>query len=71
MSTPIQPNHGTPCPPAPKLAQCYAACPFGGKPIVARFDTGHLCSDGGLLALREIENRLGIAQRLAACIDER
>jgi hypothetical protein len=29
------------------------------------------CSDGGLLALREIENRLGIAQRLAACIDER
>jgi hypothetical protein len=23
------------------------------------------------LALREIENRLGIAQRLAACIDER
>jgi hypothetical protein len=46
--------------------------PVGGKPIVvARFDTGHLCSDGGLLALREIENRLGIAQRLAACIDER
>ena len=43
--------------------------PVGGKPIVARFDTGHLCSDGGLLALREIENRLGIAQRLAACID--
>ena len=45
--------------------------PVGGKPIVARFDTGHLCSDGGLLALREIENRLGIVQRLAACIDER
>jgi hypothetical protein len=45
--------------------------PVCGKPIVARFDTGHLCSDGGLLALREIDNRLGIAQRLAACIDER
>ena len=40
--------------------------PVGGKPIVARFDTGHLCSESGLLALREIENRLGIAQRLAA-----
>ena len=26
MPTPIQPNHGTPCPPAPKLAQCSAAC---------------------------------------------
>src|SRR5229473_4724767 len=44
--------------------------PVCGKPIVARFDTMHLCSDGGLLALREIENRLGIAQRLAACIDD-
>jgi Transposase DDE domain group 1 len=37
---------------------------------VARFDTAHLCSDGGLLALREIENRLGIAWRLAACSDD-
>src|SRR6202790_1630825 len=44
--------------------------PVRGKPIVARFDTAHLCSDGGLLALREVENRLGIAQRLAACIDD-
>jgi hypothetical protein len=44
--------------------------PVCGKPIVARFDTAHLCSDGGLLALREVENRLGIARRLAACIDD-
>jgi hypothetical protein len=44
--------------------------PVCGRPIVARFDTAHLCSDGGLLALREIENRLGIAQRLAGCIDD-
>ena len=44
--------------------------PVCGKPIFARFDTAHLCSDGGLLALREIENRLGIAQRLAGCIDD-
>src|SRR5260370_7632405 len=44
--------------------------PVCGKPIIARFDTAHLCSDGGLLALREIENRLGIAHRLGACIDD-
>jgi len=42
--------------------------PVGGKPIVARFDAAHMSSDGGLLALREVEQRLGIARRLAACI---
>lgn len=45
--------------------------PIGGKPLVARFDGGQLSSDGGLLALREVERRLGIAARLAACIDEK
>jgi hypothetical protein len=44
--------------------------PIEGKPIIARFDGGALSSDGGLLALREIEERLGIAKRLAACIDD-
>lgn len=44
--------------------------PVSGKPIVARFDGDLLSSDGGLLALREIEQRLGIAKRLAACIDD-
>jgi hypothetical protein len=42
--------------------------PVGGKPLVARFDGGRLSSDGGVLALREIERRLGIADRLAACL---
>ena len=42
--------------------------PVSGKPIVARFDGGLLSSDGGLLALREIEQRLGIAARVAGCI---
>lgn len=36
--------------------------PIEGKPIIARFDGGALSSDGGLLALREIEERLGIAR---------
>ena len=44
--------------------------PVRGKPLVARFDGGQLSSDGGLLALREVERRLGIAGRLAACIDD-
>lgn len=41
-----------------------------GKEIVARFDGGQLSSDGGLLVLREIEQRLKVAKRLAACIDD-
>ena len=44
--------------------------PIDGKRIVARFDGGRLSSDGGLLVLREVEQRLGIADRLAACIDD-
>src|SRR4051794_36916249 len=42
--------------------------PIGGKPVIARFDGGHLSSDGGLLVLREVEQRLDLARRLAACI---
>ena len=44
--------------------------PVEGKEIVARFDGGCLSSDGGLLVLREIEHRLAVAERLAACIDD-
>ncbi|MGI4794076.1 MAG: IS1380 family transposase [Janthinobacterium lividum] len=42
--------------------------PVSGKTIEARFDAACMSSDGGLLALREIEQRLAIAHRLAACI---
>ena len=44
--------------------------PVHGKPIVARFDGGQLSSDGSVLMLREIEQRLGIADRLAACVTD-
>lgn len=44
--------------------------PVGSKPLIARFDGCQLSSDGGLPALREVEQRLGIADRLAACIDD-
>ena len=42
--------------------------PICGRPIAARFDGALLSSDGGLLLLREVEQRLGIARRLAGCI---
>jgi hypothetical protein len=44
--------------------------PVQGKAVVARFDGGRLSSEGGLLALREIEARLGLADRLAACVKD-
>jgi len=42
--------------------------PVDGKAVVAKFDGGLLSSDGGVLALREAEQRLGVADRLAACL---
>src|ERR1700726_1445988 len=42
--------------------------PVSGKTIVAKFDGGLLSSDGGILVLREVEQRLRVADRLAACI---
>ncbi len=42
--------------------------PAGGKPVVVKFDGGLLSSDGGVLALREVERRLRLADRLASCV---
>ena len=44
--------------------------PVGGKTIVAKFDAGLLSSDGGVLMLREVEQRLRVADRMAACIED-
>ncbi len=38
--------------------------PAENKELCARFDGGRLSSDGGVLVLREIEKRLGLAARL-------
>ncbi len=51
-------------PPLPGLS------PVAGKAIIARFDGGQISSDAGVLVLREVEQQLGIAERLAACIDD-
>jgi hypothetical protein len=42
--------------------------PIHGHAIEARFDAALMSSDGGLLMLREIERRMGLARRLAGCI---
>jgi Transposase DDE domain group 1 len=44
--------------------------PVAGKSVVAKFDGGLLSSDGGVLALREVEQRLRVADRIAACIKD-
>ena len=40
------------------------------KPVHVTFDAGRLTSDGGVLMLAEIERHLGIAERLARCIED-
>ncbi len=44
--------------------------PVAGKPVRVTFDGGRLTSDGGVLVLAEIERKLGIAERLARCIED-
>jgi hypothetical protein len=40
--------------------------PVSGKTVVAKFDGGLLSSDGGILVLRWIEQRLRVANRLVS-----
>ena len=44
--------------------------PVGGKPVHVAFDGGRLTSDAGVLVLAEIERKLGVAERLACCIED-
>jgi hypothetical protein len=44
--------------------------PVRGKPVQVAFDGGRLTSGAGVLALSEIERRLGIAARLARCLED-
>jgi DDE family transposase len=44
--------------------------PVSGKSVAATFDGGLLSSDGGVLMLREVEQRLRIADRFAGCIED-
>ena len=44
--------------------------PVAGKPVHLAFDGGLMTSDAGILLLAALEQRLGIAQRLADCIED-
>jgi hypothetical protein len=44
--------------------------PVAGKAIHATFDGGRLTSDAGVLVVAEVERRLGIAGRLARCLED-
>lgn len=44
--------------------------PVGGKQVQVAFEGGMLSSDAGVLLLREVESKLGVAARLAACLPD-
>lgn len=44
--------------------------PVDGKQVQVAFAGGLQSSDGGVLLLREVDRRLGLAERLAACIPD-
>ena len=44
--------------------------PVKGKPVHVAFDGGRMTSDAGILLLAAVEQRLGIAKRLADCIED-
>ena len=52
------------------IAYLPGLSPVENKELCARFDGGRLSSDGGVLLLRGIEKRLGIAARLAGCLTD-
>ena len=56
---PATPAMNDPTLPLPSLS------PVSGKTVAAKFDGGLLSSNGGVLLLREIEQRLRVAERLA------
>ena len=71
LSRPIRIDPDAPCPPPSSHPVLPGLSQICGRAIEARFDGALMSSDGGLLVLREIEQRLGIAGRLANCIRDR
>ena len=52
------------------IAYLPGLSPVEKKELCARFDGGRLSSDGGVLLLRAIEKRIGLAARLASCLTD-
>lgn len=59
---------------APAMAEGTGILPglpaVAGKPVHVGFDGGRLSSDAGILLLSAVEQRLRIAERLAACLED-
>ena len=43
---------------------------LGRHEVIGRFDGGRITSDGGGLLLREVDQRIGLLDRLAACFTD-
>ena len=52
------------------IGERFGCKPLGRRDVVARFDGGDITSDGGSLLLRELEAKLGIIRRFAACFTD-
>ena len=59
----LRSQRSSPCPLHRFCPVCRLSGPGRSLP---RFDAGRLSSDGGLIVLREIASRLGLAQAIAA-----
>lgn len=55
------------------MTECSAQLSFGfhpDQPIVASFDAPEISSDGGALLLRQIDEELGLTQRMSSCLSD-
>jgi len=51
--------------------QCLLFPEISRKAVVTRFDQEHGSSDGGAVLLKAIDLRLGLTERLTACVRDR
>jgi hypothetical protein len=65
MKTPFTASSTTDCSKQPLLFQ-----DLGSRKVVADFTGGTLCSDGGVLLLREVDGPLGLTRKLAGCFHD-
>ena len=70
----LKPDHPKPTEFAPAMDEGTGILPglpaVAGKPLHLTFDGGQMTSDAGILLLAAVEQRVGIADRLAACIED-
>src|SRR3954467_15919864 len=70
----LRPDQSKPTEFAPAMGESTGILPglpsVMSKPVHIAFDGGRLTSDAGILLLSAIEQRLGIAERLAACLED-